>query len=443
MTSANINKGTAQSLSLYEEMEPMLNVAQLVYTFIEVRDMAKKSLKTLQKKYTLGDDDMIALTNSVKHDNEEDSKMLFKRKSNHRMSDAEIASAMDQVKVLFLPKDSKQVEEDIRRCKEQSKKDGEKDLTSIKSINKILEGLNSQPADSLILHTVDDEFSATDAWLDDEAAWAIAVNHLKKRITVVFRGSTVNKDWLVNARLVFTDMKLHGPQSNDPIIGKVHKGFYNYIYGNTKQGIDQRTISKAETILGELQALFRKHSDYKLYVTGHSLGAAMSTLFAFRAAYDTGIPNKPLVNVSFASPYVGNSEFRQHFEELEKEGKIRHLRVTNEDDVVPLIPFVGFQLGPPTLYKHVGLNLKLFRDKGWFRNSFLKVSYPQLDSWTNGMSRAWENMVLGGITASSVENHSCVEYRKRLEAAKDELNKLSDLESLYHDEKVTGSLFKK
>jgi hypothetical protein len=25
MTSANINKGTAQSLSLYEEMEPMLN----------------------------------------------------------------------------------------------------------------------------------------------------------------------------------------------------------------------------------------------------------------------------------------------------------------------------------------------------------------------------------------------------------------------------------
>jgi len=86
-----------------------------VYTFIEVRDMAKISLKTLQKKYTLGDDDMIALTNSVKHDNEEDSKMLFKRKSNHRMSDAEIASAMDQVKVLFLPKDSKQVEEDIRR----------------------------------------------------------------------------------------------------------------------------------------------------------------------------------------------------------------------------------------------------------------------------------------------------------------------------------------
>ncbi len=386
---------------------------------------------------------MITLTNSVKNDREEDSKMLFKRKTNNQMSDAEIASAMDQIKVLFLPKDSRQVEEDIKKCKQLSKTIIDKDLTSIESINKILDDLRSQPADALILHTVDDEFSATEDTLDDEATWAITINHLKKRITVVFRGSTVPKDWLVDFRLVFTAMKLHGPQSDGPVIGKVHKGFYAYLYGDTKLGIDQRTISKAETILGELQALFLKHSDYKLYVTGHSLGAAMSTLFAFRAAYDTGIPNKPLVNVSFASPYVGDSDFRQHFEELEKQGKIRHLRVTNEDDVVPLAPFVGLHWGLPTLYKHVGLNLKLYRNKGMFHQSLIKISYPQLDSWTNGMSRAWDNMFLGGVSLSTVANHSCVEYRNRLEAAKDELNNLSDLESLYRDETVTGSLLKK
>lgn len=405
--------------------------------------MAKIALNKLQKKYKLVDEDMVTLTNSVKYDREEDSTMLFKRKSNNQMSAADIASAKDQIKVLFLPKNSRQVEEDIKKCKELSKSIKDKDITSIGSINKILDGLSKQPADSLILHTVDDEFSATDATLDDEAVWAIVINHLKKRITVVFRGSTVKKDWLVDFRLVFTDMKLHGPQSDDPVIGKVHKGFYYYLYGDTKLGEDQRTISKAETILGELQALFLKHSDYKLYVTGHSLGAAMSTLFAFRAAYDTGIPNKPLVNVSFASPYVGDSDFRQQFEQLEKQGKIRHLRVSNEDDVVPLAPFVGLNWGIPVLYKHVGLNLKLYKNQGMFRKSFLKISYPQLDSLTNGMSRAWENMFLGGITISTASNHSCTEYRNRLETAKDELNNLSDLESLYRDEKVTGRLFTK
>jgi hypothetical protein len=67
----------------------------------------------------------------------------------------------------------------------------------------------------------------------------------------------------------------------------------------------------------------------------------MSALFVFQAANDAGIPIKPIVNISFASPYVGDSEFQQHFEALEKQGKIRHLRVTNEDNVVSLAPFVS------------------------------------------------------------------------------------------------------
>jgi predicted lipase len=420
----------------------IITVAQLVYTFIEVRNVAKTSLKKFKEDYDLSDEAMEALTNSVKTDKEEETKGLFKEKTDNQISDAEIASAMDQFKVLFLPKNSTQVEEDIKKFKELSKSIQDEVITSIESINKLLDD-SKQHADSLILHMVDDEFAATEDKFDDEATWAITINHLKKRITVVFRGSSVPKDWLVDFRLVFTPMKLHGPESEGPVIGKVHKGFYCYLYGNTQLGIDQRTISKAETILGELQALFLKHSDYRLYVTGHSLGAALSTLFAFRAAYDIGIPIKPIVNISFASPYVGDSEFRQHFEELEKQGKIRHLRVTNEDDVVPLAPFVGLHWGLPILYKHVGLNLKLYRNKGMFRKSLLKVSYPQLDSWTNGMSRAWENRFFGGITPLCAAYHSCVQYRNRLEGAKDELDNLSDLESLYHDEKVTGSLFKK
>lgn len=75
------------------------------------------------------------------------------------------------------------------------------------------------------------------------------------RITVVFRGSAIKNDWRTDLKILFTDMKLRGPGSNEPIIGKVHEGFNNYPYRDTKLGGDERKICKTENILGELQAL--------------------------------------------------------------------------------------------------------------------------------------------------------------------------------------------
>jgi hypothetical protein len=268
------------------------------------------------------------------------------------------------------------------------------------------------------------------------------VNHARKRITVVFRGSSVSSDWAANFKLRFIDMKLHGPKSDGPAYGKVHAGFYNYLFGPTKKGYDGRTVSKADSILGRLHLLFAEHSDYTLYVTGHSLGAALSTLFSFRAAHDNDIPNKPVMNISFASPYVGDSDFLENFQEREKTGHIRHLRVTNEDDVVPLLPNMGFEGLMPVPYKHVGLNLKFYKDKGWTRRSFLRISYPQPGSWMSGIWRTWDNNLLTGITFSAMQNHKCSEYRTRIDQAKDELNSLPSLEVLYHDKKHTGELFK-
>ncbi len=386
------------------------------------------------------------LNNSFKNDSKEDMKRLFDAKSQNKISDSEVTLVQDKFSFLSLPKNSADIEKDLKKTKEYSKQISDHNIRSIESINK---GWKSIPdsmilyrdTESLIVHKIDDDFSGTEDEYDDECTWAITINHLKKRIAVVFRGSTVKGDWRADFSLNFTDMKLHGPKSTDPVIGKVHQGFYHYLYGDTKLGSDQRTICKAETILGELQALFIKHNDYKLYVTGHSLGAALSTLFSFRAAYDSGIPIKPVMNISFASPYVGNWEFRKRFQELEKEGKIRHLRVSNEDDIVPLAPNVGLHWGFPVLYKHVGLNIKLYRNEGCFRKSFLQISFPKPGSYVSGISRAWDNNILGGITCRSPANHSCVEYRERLEAAKNELCNLPSIEALYQDENITGGLF--
>ena len=73
--------------------------------------------------------------------------------------------------------------------------------------------------------------------------------------------------------------------------------------------------TKYEEILNNLMTLLEKFPDYKIYVTGHSLGASLSTLFGFVLAsdHDSRIP-KPIKCITIASPRVGNIAFRRAFQ---------------------------------------------------------------------------------------------------------------------------------
>ncbi|KAL7533368.1 hypothetical protein ACHAXR_005183 [Thalassiosira sp. AJA248-18] len=82
----------------------------------------------------------------------------------------------------------------------------------------------------------------------------------------------------------------------------------------------------------------RDYSDYELYITGHSLGGALTQLSAFVLAgldLDFLPKTNPINAISFASPIVGNSDFLEEYEKLEKDNKLRHIRVSNHNDVVP------------------------------------------------------------------------------------------------------------
>lgn len=70
-------------------------------------------------------------------------------------------------------------------------------------------------------------------------------------------------------------------------------------------------------------------------MTGHSLGGALATLFGFYAATDDRITKngQPVELYTFASPLVGNRNFRQAFKALENKGKIVHARICNEGDL--------------------------------------------------------------------------------------------------------------
>ena len=157
----------------------------------------------------------------------------------------------------------------------------------------------------------------------------ITINDVDKRICVVFRGSESLSDW-------YYDLYVIKKQIKDDVW--VHGGFYKQLHDNdVYKNIVQHIKTQLET-----------HPDYTIYITGHSLGAALATLFGYLLSDE--IENNITV-VSFASPRVGNSAWKKSFEE---KSNLTHYRITNCRDVITAFPLYN--------YKHVGKNIRLFED---------------------------------------------------------------------------------
>ena len=152
----------------------------------------------------------------------------------------------------------------------------------------------------------------------------ITTSELNKRISIVFRGSESRADW-------YHDLKIIKHNLEDDVF--VHNGFYDQLHTN---GVYQK-------ILTLLKVLLNAVPHYSIYVCGHSLGAALSTLCGYELSRD--IPNKITV-VNFASPRVGNIGFR---EKCNKKSNLCIYRITNDKDIVTAAPFIN--------YKHVGTNI--------------------------------------------------------------------------------------
>lgn len=165
-------------------------------------------------------------------------------------------------------------------------------------------------------------------------------------IVVVFRGSDALKDWFANFQAVYDP----GPLKNT----KAHEGFQDSLF------------PAVIGITNLLDSVLSK--DKKIWITGHSLGGALSSLYAGML-----IENKYRVYgiYTFASPRPGNEAFRVGLNH-----KIigPHYRVVNFGDIVPHIP-------PEPFYSHPGARIilkeemKEHSDDSWFsqRIEALKV----------------------------------------------------------------------
>ena len=149
---------------------------------------------------------------------------------------------------------------------------------------------------------------------------------------VAFRGTEPNqiKDWLTDANIDPTE---------GPFGSRVHGGF--------EKALDEAWGS----CINKMQMV---HTEGKsLWLTGHSLGAALATLTAARLLADNQTVNGLY---TFGQPRTGKKSFALAFDERFKG---QTFRFVNNNDIVTQLP--------PRPYKHVG-TLKYFTDKGVMRD---------------------------------------------------------------------------
>ena len=188
-------------------------------------------------------------------------------------------------------------------------------------------------------------------------------------------------------------------------------------------------------------------------MTGHSLGAAIATLFAVVASaeIDSVVP-KPVTCVSFGSPYVGNQSFSQCHKLLEKMGNLRHIRVTNQMDLITTLPMIAMSeydtlynllfdedTSVGALYRNVGMNIKLRRSSQSVKFTYPKVSRGYLEE----MSQHWESSPMSNISLNYFKDdmhyHQISTYNRRLAAKKNAL-KIIELNKLYQQPDIVGDL---
>ena len=200
---------------------------------------------------------------------------------------------------------------------------------------------------------------------DTDLQAGITLNRKHKRICVVFRGSESSNDW-------FYDLQVRKHNLKDNIW--VHSGFY-------KQLFDNGSYAK---ILQELTTLIEENPDHTIYITGHSLGAALATLFGYLLSHEL---KHQITIVSFASPRVGNTEWQKSFQ---SKSNLKHYRITNSRDIVTAFPLYK--------YKHVGHDIRIFEN-----THSIFMNYSDTSSYDYTIFRCW-----------SANDHDCELYYKRL-----------------------------
>lgn len=299
--------------------------------------------------------------------------------------------------------------------------------------------LYQQMHDDLELREFDDRQEST------RLVYGIVVNKSMKRITVIFRGTyaEATSDWKRNFQVDQVEVSLPPAVVDGGGMASiyVYRGVYEYLLHNSDRGPNYPQ-ERYEEILGHVLQCVQEFPSFKVFVTGHSTGGALALLLSFYLACDDRIP-KPVTSFSLGSQVIGGAEFQKAFALLERDGLLRHLRVTNEHDPIPLMP-------PMRWYKPVGMHLHLYHTTTRSQQGF-DIHHASDESpnrwvpggqgWVSSTRRLWSAYQEANHNIDQlIEWHNIPAYLRRLERNKAALEQLS-LNECYRSKDLTGSNF--
>ncbi|EDU49952.1 lipase precursor [Pyrenophora tritici-repentis Pt-1C-BFP] len=141
----------------------------------------------------------------------------------------------------------------------------------------------------------------------------VAVDHTNQLIVVSFRGSSSLDNWRTNLDMDVTQTKLCDDCT-------AHRGFW------------QSWLDAKDRVMPAVQQAAASFPQYKITVTGHSLGAAIATLAAANMRHD----GYTVALYNFGSPRIGGAKISNYI--TNQPGG--NYRVTHWNDPIPRVPLL-------------------------------------------------------------------------------------------------------
>ncbi|KAH6759104.1 alpha/beta-Hydrolases superfamily protein [Perilla frutescens var. frutescens] len=200
-------------------------------------------------------------------------------------------------------------------------------------------------------------------------------------ILVAWRGTMQNLEWVndLEFRLAPAEDIFGGSQDI-----KVHFGWNSIYTSNDPKSPFNKKCARHQ-VLGELRRLVElyKNEEISITITGHSLGAAVSTLNVVDIivnGYDKprDRPNKaccPITVFPFASPRIGDDKYSEFISNLDN---LHILRIKNARDIVPTYPFRH--------YSEVGEELTIDTRQSSYLKQGNLINWHNLEAYLHGVA---------------------------------------------------------